>query len=78
MCWGRGHVSHWPRWLLFSDGSWGRDDCKALPLFTAGVLQGGGRGAFIGLCLHFWSFLRDTFSHECPAWSHLLRGGLWG
>lgn len=26
----------------------------------------------------FWSFLRDTFSHEPPAWSHLLRGGLWG
>lgn len=46
----------------------GRAGHKALPLFTAGFLQGGGvgRGAFTERCLHFWSFLRDTFSCEPP------------
>lgn len=52
--------------------------CKVLPLFTAGVLQGGGKGTFTEPCLHFWSFLRDTFSCASPAWNHLLPGGLRG
>lgn len=49
---------------------------KRCHFLQLGFYRVGGRGAFIELCLHFWSFLRDTFSHERPAWSHLLRGGL--
>lgn len=43
-----------------------------------GFYRVGVGGAFIELYLRFWSFLKDTFSHERPAWSCLLRGGLWG
>lgn len=46
---------------------------KRCHFLQLGFYRVGGRGAFIELCLHFWSFLRDTFSHERPAWSH---GGL--
>lgn len=51
---------------------------KRCHFLQLGFYRVGGRGAFIELCLHFWSFLRDTFSHERPAWSQLLHGGLWG
>lgn len=51
---------------------------KRCHFLQLGFYRVGGGGAFIEPCLHFWSFLRDTFSHACPAWSHLLPGGLRG
>lgn len=48
---------------------------KRCHFLQLGFYRVGGRGAFIELCLHFWSFLRDTLSRERPAWSHLLRSG---
>lgn len=51
---------------------------SAATLYSWGFTGLGGRGAFIEPCLHFWSFLRDTFSCARPAWNHLLPGGLRG
>lgn len=56
-----------PHWLLSPTAAGAAQAAKRCHFLQLGFYRAGGRGAFTELCLHFWSFLRDTFGvHILP------------
>ncbi|KAM6055667.1 G protein-regulated inducer of neurite outgrowth 1 isoform 1-T3 [Theristicus caerulescens] len=69
--WGCGRVSLrgclQPRWLLSPTAAGDAPAARCCHFLQLGFYRAGGRGAFIEPCLHFWSFLRDTYFQLCTS-----------